>query len=165
VDTSGNPLFGVAGLASLNAVCSSNRYHILEDFVDQNSTLRVLTSHEMGHNFGGTHDPNMTQFIMSPLVTQTSTWSSASQSTINNALINFTCFDQCFIGSCSDIMEANISDCNPTTGRYELTIVVDHNGGGNSNSFNVLVNSQSFNQPWLTSPQTVIISNLVADNL
>jgi len=163
VDTSGNPVFGVAGLASLNAVCSNNRYHILEDFINQNSSLRVLTSHEIGHNFGGTHDPAMTQFIMSPVVTQTNTWSSVSQNTINNSLVNFDCFDQCFIGSCSDIVNVNVSACNPTTSRYELTLIIEHNGGGSSSSFNIIVNNQSFNQLWLASPQTVIIRDLIAD--
>ena len=39
------------GLAYIGVVCGFSRYHILEDFSTNATSLRVLTSHEIGHNF------------------------------------------------------------------------------------------------------------------
>lgn len=92
---------GVIGLAytSSTVICSSARYHILEDYDGVNASgsgygLRVLASHEIGHNFGCSHDGS-TGFIMSPSVNATSAWSAGSISTINSTSSSRPCLSPC----------------------------------------------------------------------
>lgn len=70
------------GIAWLSSVCNSLRYHVCQDFSSNAQFLRVLTAHEIGHNFSAQHD-NSGTWIMSPSVNQSTQWSSQSQSSIN----------------------------------------------------------------------------------
>jgi len=76
------------GIAYLNGICNSNKYHCLQDFTSNSELLRCLNSHEMGHNFSLTHDgtsgscpPN---FIMCPFVSTSTNWSGTSVSQFNS---------------------------------------------------------------------------------
>ncbi len=88
------------GIAYLNAVCTSNKYHCLQDFTTNSEQLRCMTSHEIGHNFSCQHDsqgcpPN---FIMCPFVSNSATWSTTSTNSVNNfmvGLINNGCLSLC----------------------------------------------------------------------
>lgn len=90
---------GVVGLAyTTNAVCGNNRYHLLEDFTNGDPVgwqLRVLTSHEIGHNFSCSHDPAGSGTIMSPSVNNTTTWSAQSMTQLNALLTSITCLSIC----------------------------------------------------------------------
>lgn len=101
----GQVFTSTVGLAFIDVVCRSFKYHLLEDFTSISWALRVLTTHEMGHNFGYGHDPGGTSFIMSPSITNTSAWSSNSINSINTALSRHTCFTSCGGG-------ANNASCN-----------------------------------------------------
>ncbi len=70
-------------------------HHVLEDFSSSAALLRVLTSHEMGHNFSAAHDGSGGPFIMSPFVAVTSEWSTASVNAINNRLSTQTQLADC----------------------------------------------------------------------
>lgn len=74
----------VIGIAWLNAVCTNIRYHVLQDFTTNAQFLRVLTSHEIGHNFSATHDAPGSNTIMAPSVNNTNNWSTQSVNQINN---------------------------------------------------------------------------------
>ncbi len=87
---------GVIGIAYLGAVCSSVKYHALQD-INGAEDKRVLTSHEIGHNFDASHAPT-SGFIMSPFLNITTNWHQSSKNSINS-FVNFLegqgCMDPC----------------------------------------------------------------------
>ena len=93
-------LFGdVIGVAWVGGLCSNLEYNVLQRFSTNADLLRVLQAHEFGHNFNASHDGSGTPFIMAPAVQNTSQWSSASVSTINNFIAARAnqggCFSNC----------------------------------------------------------------------
>lgn len=91
---------GTVGIAYLNGVCNSNKYHCLQDFTGNAQFLRCMTSHEIGHNFSSGHDANCPpgDFIMCPFVSDATAWSDQSQNAINNYMatkINGSCLTAC----------------------------------------------------------------------
>ena len=85
---------GTIGIAWLSAICTSLRYHCLEDFSVNAQLLRVLKSHELGHNFSANHDPSGT-WIMSPTVNTSTQWSPASTAAINGYYPTRPCLTLC----------------------------------------------------------------------
>jgi len=113
---------GTVGIAWLGVVCTSNRYNCLQDFTNNPNSLRVLTSHELGHNFNASHDGAGSGFIMAPSVNNTSTWSSNSINSINNHVASRSCLSNCATtdgGSgnapVADFSFNIIGDCAPLT--------------------------------------------------
>lgn len=90
---------GTVGIAWLNGVCNSNKYHCLQDFTGNDDLLRCMTSHEIGHNFSSGHDVcSSGTFIMCPFVSNATAWSSNSQNSINAYMqtrINNGCLQLC----------------------------------------------------------------------
>ena len=86
---------GTIGVAWLSGLCVEDfRYNTCENFSSNSQTLRVLWSHELGHNFGSNHD-NSGGFIMSPSVNTSTTWSTQSQNAINSLVANANCLSSC----------------------------------------------------------------------
>jgi len=106
------------GIAYLNAICNSLRYHCLQDFSSNANSLRVLWAHELGHNFSATHDPPGSGTIMAPAVNNTNTWSSQSLSQINGYYPTRNCLTAC-PGQLPPV--ANFSG-SPTSGCVPLTV-------------------------------------------
>lgn len=80
------------GLAYTPGVCGSFKYHILQDFLPATmSELRCMTSHEIGHNFNSGHDNFGDPYIMAPVVSSSTSWSSTSVSTINTHETSSSC--------------------------------------------------------------------------
>jgi PKD repeat protein len=88
---------GTIGLAWLNAVCTSIRYHIMENFSSNAQLLRVLHAHEMGHNFSFTHDPSGSNTIMAPSVNSATAWSTQSQNQFDNYIPNIDPPNGCLV--------------------------------------------------------------------
>ncbi len=110
------------GIAYLNGVCNSNQYHVLQDFSNSQNLLRVLTAHEIGHNFSSQHDAGGSPFIMAPAVNNTSDWSTASQNSINN-YINFKANQgNCFSSCPADEPPVPLFTGSPTQGCAPLTV-------------------------------------------
>ena len=90
---------GTVGIAYLNGVCNTNKYHCLQDFTNNAENLRCMTSHEIGHNFTSGHDANCPpNFIMCPFVSTADSWSQNSQDAINSYMqskINSGCLTAC----------------------------------------------------------------------
>jgi len=83
------------GIAWQAQICQSFNYNALEHFEGANATtLRVLWSHELGHNWSAEHDAG-SGFIMSESVNATNTWSSTSVAAIEAYYGNASCLSAC----------------------------------------------------------------------
>ena len=101
------------GLAWIGVVCGNNRYHVLQDYSGSiEYQLRVLVSHEIGHNFDCSHDAQGSSFIMAPSVNNTTTWSSASISSVNAHLGGAGCLTACPASPCAPITNMTVSNTN-----------------------------------------------------
>jgi len=74
------------GIAYLNGLCNSVRYHAIQDFSSNAGLIRVVAAHEIGHNLGAFHDGGGAGTIMAPAVNNTNTWSLNSINDINNTI-------------------------------------------------------------------------------
>jgi len=83
------------GLAYVGVVCGGSRYHILQDFSANATSLRVMTAHEIGHNFGASHDADGAPYIMAPSVGTSNEWSSDSRSVMSGHISSRTCLSNC----------------------------------------------------------------------
>ncbi|MEZ4940770.1 MAG: PKD domain-containing protein [Saprospiraceae bacterium] len=89
------------GIAYLGGLCNNNRYHCLQDYTSNSTSLRNMTAHEIGHNFTATHDNCPTggpQYVMCPFVNSSTQWSSNSENQINGYItqkINQGCLEPC----------------------------------------------------------------------
>jgi PKD repeat protein len=103
------------GLAFVNTVCTEYATLVVEDN-DTGQRKRTLFAHELGHNFGASHDDDNTNFIMSTPLVETNEWSAESTQTINRRYLRFACLSSCersqnviadfdlqFIGNCAPI--------------------------------------------------------------
>lgn len=85
----------VIGLAWVGAICTSFRYHTVQDFTNNAALLRCLQAHELGHNFNADHDAQGSPHIMAPSVQNTNTWSPASTGAINAYIPTRQCLGPC----------------------------------------------------------------------
>ncbi|MBK7466383.1 MAG: PKD domain-containing protein [Saprospiraceae bacterium] len=86
------------GYGYIRTVCVYSAKNIIQDYTDDLELLRSTVSHELGHNFGGDHDPNGSQTIMAPFSNYSHSWSQKSKNDINpyiNELINNKCLFPC----------------------------------------------------------------------
>ncbi len=125
----------VIGIAWLNGICNNNRYSVCQDFSNNADLIRVLTSHEFGHNFSLVHDNNCPppNFIMCPSVSNTMNWSTQSINTMNNklnSLINNGCISPC---GANPPLEANF-EWNPDPACQNQSIQFTDLSAGNITS-------------------------------
>ena len=100
--------------------CNGNVAHVLQDFTTSAAFLRVMTSHEIGHNFNGLHINN-SGYIMSSTVNNTNVWNTQNKTRISTELVNQgpTCLNSCGGTVCSDIDDLAVS--NITTSSFDLS--------------------------------------------
>lgn len=91
------------GYAFKAGICTDKRYHILEDYSESLWKLRLLATHEIGHNLDCSHDPAGSNTIMSPTASNTNSWSEASISSINTFVADIDCLENCSMTHCDPI--------------------------------------------------------------
>ncbi|MEL6868012.1 MAG: PKD domain-containing protein, partial [Bacteroidota bacterium] len=114
------------GIANIGQVCSSWRYNALQDFSSNAALLRVLTSHEYGHNLDGEHDDSITGTIMSRGVSNTTNWSAESIADIDAYIIsriNSGCLTACtndppLSAPTADFTSENTTGCAPLSVQF-----------------------------------------------
>jgi hypothetical protein len=139
----------VIGFANIGGVCSSERYLVLEDYNGLNPSgtgyqLRVLTSHEIGHQFGCGHDNIQPPTIMYPAVVNTSAWATSSVLSVNDFLTTIGCLQRCGIGfsqpetdwmeggNATSFIPADSPDCGE--GFYEKKVWLTYSGDGTTDT-------------------------------
>ncbi len=123
------------GIAYIGAVCSSFKYQVLQDYTSNATSLRVLTSHETGHNFGATHnyaigsacasDPMRGPLIMDPTVSTATDWSTGlelcvdkfngSITEINDELASILCLSSTAPSICAAVTDFTIDNITATS--------------------------------------------------
>ncbi len=96
-------------------------YHVLQDFTADADFLRVMTSHEIGHNLNAVHDAGSGD-IMAATVSNTNTWSATSVSTIDgivDAAVSSSCLSTCAATPCAPV--TNVSISNITTTGFDIS--------------------------------------------
>ncbi len=109
------------GIAYLGVLCTSSKYHVLQDFSSNASLLRCMASHEIGHNFNADHDPSGSSTIMAPAVSTSNTWSAASKSAIEGEYMSASCLQFCPGGGSAPVANFTysiISACSPGQVQY-----------------------------------------------
>ncbi len=104
---------GTIGLAWVSVICTNNRYNICEDFSNNGNLIRVLSAHELGHNFSLVHDAGGSGFIMAPSVNNTNDWSNLSINDMND-YIPRPCLDECQLSPVADFGVVNTNVCEGT---------------------------------------------------
>ncbi len=118
-DFSGAPI----GIAYVGVVCTNSNYHLLQNIADSGWQLRVLTSHEIGHNFNCSHD-SASGFIMSGSINNTTNWSGASITAANNHAAGANCLTSCSL----HITTQNTPQTWTANGSNMATVSWDING-------------------------------------
>lgn len=102
---------GTIGLAWVSVICTGNRYNICEDFSNNSELIRVLSAHELGHNFSLVHDAGGSGFIMAPSVNNSNDWSNNSVNDMNDYLPR-PCLDECQLLPVADFGIVNTDVCD-----------------------------------------------------
>jgi len=92
---SGN--FGLIGCAQvIGGICGAERYNVCEDFSNSNNCLRVLSAHELGHLWDGTHGESEAGTIMSPSIQCGATaWADGNITRIQDHIDSRGCLSTC----------------------------------------------------------------------
>lgn len=114
----GNPI----GLAKISALCSDQKYSIIQDFSSSFERMRALSAHEIGHNLGASHDVYNSSFLMQPnIVGNITTFSETSKQDIHFLMARSSCVNEC--NRCLAINELYINKNN-----YPESVTLTWNG-------------------------------------
>ncbi len=124
---------GTVGIAYVGVVCSGSRYSAFQDFTSNAQSMRVMVTHEFGHNFNAPHNyaigsacdpPGRTRLIMDPVVDPTAVaWSTGAEAcavdniaTISDHIGSRTCLATCVPDACDNTLVSGmtISSINST---------------------------------------------------
>ena len=129
------------GYAYIGVVCGFSRYHILQDYSMTAWRLKVLTTHEIGHNFDGTHDGGSGFIMSSSIGGDTDTWSSTSQSDISAHIVSAS--GSC-LGSCAAAVPVSDFYALPRIGCEGGNVFTFYNASSNQNPVTEGQNSWSW---------------------
>lgn len=107
---------GLAGFGE-DLFCNGKVNHVLQDFTSNAAFLRVMTSHEIGHNFNGLH-VNTSGYIMSSSVNNTNNWNSVNQIRISTEILDQgpSCLATCSSAStCASVDDVEITNINASS--------------------------------------------------
>jgi len=114
---------GVAGIASVGALCGSSRYNVNEEHPNFSAgVVKNIWAHELGHNFGASHDDDSdvgcpSGFIMASSVGSGNTnFSSCSKNAMNNHINSVNCLSACSSGACGA----------PTANEISINVINNH---------------------------------------
>jgi hypothetical protein len=92
----GRTTSGTVGLAWVGATCHANYGAGVSNYLGRSRASTIVFAHEVGHNFGASHDANGAAFLMAPMVNTSATaFSPASKTAIASHLARVSCFVDC----------------------------------------------------------------------
>lgn len=112
-DLQNNEASATIGYAFKGGLCSNKKYHVLEDYSESLWKLRLLASHEIGHNLNCTHDAIGSNTIMSPTVSNTTSWSANSINAVNSFMSTRACSLPCTNSTCDPVADFEITRYTP----------------------------------------------------
>jgi PKD repeat protein len=120
-------------------LCGNLAYHVVQDYTNTAGSLRVMTAHEMGHNWSAGHNSTSNTRIMDPSVNGNAVlWTSQSQTSINAVIANQgpSCLDiDCPASTCDSIVGVSISNITNTGFNISFT-------GTSDNSYRIRVRDE-----------------------
>ncbi len=148
----------VIGYSWVGGVCGTERYLVLEDYdgVNPNGSgwkLRVLTSHEIGHQMGCNHIGTIPATIMYPAAVNTNAWAPESIQEVNDFIPSLWCVAACGAnfgttdltilegGTTGQYLPAGAPTCG--MGYLEKTIPVHYSGNSSGDTIRARVTGGS----------------------
>jgi len=100
--------YGICGSSTGNGVGRAT----VKNYASNTNFIRCILSHEIGHNFGCTHDTE----IMRATVSGSNLWSAESITTINSSLLTYACLSDCNTDACDNkrVEDAVVTSDIPT---------------------------------------------------
>lgn len=89
--------FGLVGCAqSIGGICGAQRYNVCEDYTNSSNCLRVLSAHELGHNWDGVHSEAGANTIMNATIQcGATTWAAGNITRIQDHIDSRGCLSAC----------------------------------------------------------------------
>lgn len=96
--------YGICGSSAGNGFGKA----VVKNYASNTNFIRCILSHEIGHNFGCTHNTR----IMRSTVSGSNLWSAESITTINSSLLTYACLSDCNTDACDN---RNVEDAVVTS--------------------------------------------------
>lgn len=115
----------IVGLGWIGELCNNFKYNIIRDITSNSAILRMLQSHEIGHNFGAVHDSPGSNTIMEPSPNESNVWSTFSFLVIDRNIVRYRnrpgCLESCeaIFKPQADFIASNTIGCLPLTVQFE----------------------------------------------
>ena len=137
----------IVGLAWIKEMCGDLKYNLLSDYTTNTALLKVLQTHEIGHNFGLSHTPPSDSTFMSPEIIDTDEWHIFSTLVMNLNTIRFSSQQNC-LESCDALMAPSGEfSANNTAGCFPLIV-----------NFNDESNGEVISKKWVFEGGTPAVS-------
>ncbi|MDC0357795.1 M12 family metallo-peptidase [Oligoflexia bacterium] len=124
----GSYQYGVAGVAYLGVLCTSTMSNVgISEHFSSSSLNTVITTHELGHNFGANHSSEYS--IMYPSATTAPEYQFFASDSLASINGHLSSYGNCLANGSDDGGSDDDDDTGGATGTVQLTLNVDKSSG------------------------------------